>query len=126
MGGRRVAGGVPGERADRPRRAGARRRSQSEEPRRVSASLPEAANLLGLGGAAELAVLQREWAGVVGPELARHCHPASLGKGTLVVVADQNAWAAELRFHGAAVVARAASLVPGVASVAVRVDPFSA
>jgi predicted nucleic acid-binding Zn ribbon protein len=92
----------------------------------MSAFLKDAARSLGVSSALDLSLLQGQWVFVVGPELARHCRPVALERGVLVVVADHGAWAAELRFHAGSILARAASLVDGVSSVSVRVDPFSA
>jgi len=98
------------------------RSRQDRGPQRVGASLVEAARLMGAGAALDLATLESQWASVVGANLASHCHPASFEKGVLVVSADHNAWAAELRFHSVAVTERARSLVPRVASLVVRVQ----
>jgi predicted nucleic acid-binding Zn ribbon protein len=109
------SGGRGGPRGGRNRR--------DSEPQRLSASLREAARLIGAGAALDLATIEKNWPTVVGEHLAGHCWPVSLERGVLVVSSDHNAWAAELRFHSAAVIARAASLVPGVVSLAVRVEP---
>jgi predicted nucleic acid-binding Zn ribbon protein len=38
------------------------------------------------------------WEQLVGPDIAAHASPVSLRDGTLVVIADQPAWATQLRF----------------------------
>ena len=91
------------------------------DPRPLSASLPEAARLLGGLGALDLALLRRSWASVVGEALAGHCRPVRLHGGVLVVLADDGAWASELRFHARTVVRRAQGLVPRVERLSVGV-----
>lgn len=38
------------------------------------------------------------WEKVVGEEIARHCRPTALKKGNLVVKAEDQAWATELKW----------------------------
>ena len=91
------------------------------DPRPLSASLQEAASLLGSGGVYELSVLRKAWESLVGPVLATHCWPSSFERGALVVGTDDGAWAAELRLHSATVVTRGQRLVPGLTRLVVRV-----
>ena len=93
------------------------------DPRPVGASLPEAARLLGAPGALEVAVVRRNWVALVGEALAGHTWPVRLQGGVLAVCADDGAWAAELRFHAATVVARARGLAPGIERLSVGVGP---
>jgi predicted nucleic acid-binding Zn ribbon protein len=53
---------------------------------------------LGAPRAALLTVLFSKWEQLVGPDIAAHARPRSLRQGTLVVIADQPAWATQLRF----------------------------
>jgi predicted nucleic acid-binding Zn ribbon protein len=46
------------------------------------------------------------WEQLVGPALAAHARPLSLRDGVLVVAVDQPAWATQIRFLGADIVAR--------------------
>ncbi len=46
------------------------------------------------------------WEQVVGPEVAAHAEPRSLRDGVLVIAVDQPAWASQLRFLGADLLAR--------------------
>jgi predicted nucleic acid-binding Zn ribbon protein len=46
------------------------------------------------------------WEQLVGADIAAHARPASLRDGVLVVVVDQPAWAAQLRFLTAELLAR--------------------
>jgi len=104
-----------------PRPGRAARRRAGGGPRPVSSSLPEVARLLGTPGAFELGVLSEHWESLVGLQLASHCSPRSLEGGVLVVVADGGAWAAELRFLSAALLAKVRQMAPTVRSVVVRV-----
>jgi predicted nucleic acid-binding Zn ribbon protein len=44
------------------------------------------------------ALIQREWAEIVGPEIAAHAKPAHLARGRLDVVCDHDVWRTELQF----------------------------
>jgi predicted nucleic acid-binding Zn ribbon protein len=103
-----------------PRRLEAR---TAGDPRPVGASLPEAARLLGVAAALEVALVRRNWVALVGEALAGHTWPVRLQGGVLAVCADDGAWAAELRFHAATVVARSRGLVPGIERLSVGVGP---
>jgi predicted nucleic acid-binding Zn ribbon protein len=46
------------------------------------------------------------WERLVGPEIAAHASPTSLREGVLVIVVDQPAWAAQLRFMTSDLMAR--------------------
>jgi predicted nucleic acid-binding Zn ribbon protein len=46
------------------------------------------------------------WEQVVGTEVAAHAEPRSLRDGVLVIAVDQPAWATQLRFLGADLLAR--------------------
>lgn len=82
-------GPAPGERD--------RRQPGPPEPRRVTASLRDAARSLGAEGAVELAAVRARWEKVAGPQVAAHAWPQSLRQGLLVVATDHHAWASELR-----------------------------
>ena len=47
-----------------------------------------------------------DWDEIVGPQLAGHAHPRSLRNGVLVVAVRDPAWATQLRFLEAELVAR--------------------
>ncbi len=95
----------------------------SSEPRRLSRSLGQLGTRLGIGGPA-FGPLVSVWPGVVGPALADHVRPARLDGSTLVVVADDPAWATQTRLLGDEVVARlrqaAGTDVPTALAVRVR------
>ena len=46
------------------------------------------------------------WEQLVGPEIAAHARPRRCAQGTLVVLVDQPAWATQLRFMAADLLAR--------------------
>lgn len=96
---------------------------RGDGPKRVAASLPEAARRMGADGAVELAALGREWAGIVGEQVAAHARPVSLTGGVLTVAADHHAWAAELRLFAAELRKRVNRHCPSVSSIVVVVSP---
>ena len=53
-----------------------------------------------------LDVVFRDWAAIVGPDLAEHTRPGSIDGETLTVHASDSAWATEFRWLEAEVVAR--------------------
>jgi predicted nucleic acid-binding Zn ribbon protein len=76
------------------------------EPRPVSESLDRITRRMGAPTTSVLTVVFTRWAEIVGPELADHARPESLRSGILTLVADDPAWAAQLRFLAAEIVAR--------------------
>lgn len=81
--------------------------------------------LAGLG-APSTPVLQRiheAWAELVGPAAAEHCRPGRLVEGRLHLEVDDPAWASQLRWSRADVLARIAASIPGagVTALVVRV-----
>jgi predicted nucleic acid-binding Zn ribbon protein len=55
--------------------------------------------------------LLTDWAQLVGPALAEHTRPRGLREGTLIVLVDDPAWATQLRWLEADLVARLNELV---------------
>ena len=78
---------------------------------------------MGADGAVELAALGRRWAAIVGEEVAAHSWPVSLDHRALALATDHHAWASELRFLSADLVARLRSAGFDVASLTVQVSP---
>jgi predicted nucleic acid-binding Zn ribbon protein len=72
----------------------------------VATSLDRVARFFGAPPARVLTTVFSRWEQLVGPEIAAHASPKSLRNGTLVVVADQPAWAAQLRFMATDLVRR--------------------
>jgi predicted nucleic acid-binding Zn ribbon protein len=75
-------------------------------PRPLSESLDRVTRRIGAPRATVLAEVFNRWEQVVGPEVAAHAEPASLRNGVLVIAVDQPAWATQLRFLGADLLAR--------------------
>jgi predicted nucleic acid-binding Zn ribbon protein len=76
------------------------------EPRSVGESLGRVASSLGLAP-----TLLTRWPELVGEGLAEHTRPRSLRAGTLVVLVDDPAWATQLRWLEADLVARLGELL---------------
>jgi predicted nucleic acid-binding Zn ribbon protein len=91
---------------------------EKPEPRAVGDSLDRVASSLGLAPA-----LLTRWPEFVGESVAEHARPRSLRDGTLVVAVDDPAWATQLRWLEADLVARLADVIgPGkVQRIEVRV-----
>ena len=53
-----------------------------------------------------LSTVFQRWEEVVGPEVARHCRPAAIEEGRLVVVASDATWASEVKWLASAVLDR--------------------
>lgn len=102
------------------------RRAATPGPLPVASSLGDAARLLGLDGAVELAAVNRSWAAAVGPQVAAHCWPVALAHGQLTVATDHPAWACELRILSLQLLSEISSMVPAVQSLVVQVSPRSA
>lgn len=93
------------------------------EPKRVAASLSEAARRIGAQGAVELAAVREAWPEVVGPQAAGHVWPKSFAMGVLTVAADHHAWATELRLVASELLGRLQVRCPSVRSIVVVVSP---
>lgn len=91
--------------------------------RPVGASLGRLAASLGTPPPDVLGVVFARWSEVVGPSVAAHARPVTLRDGILVVAADQPAWATQLTFLQADIVARlnAAAGTVSVKGIDVRV-----
>jgi predicted nucleic acid-binding Zn ribbon protein len=76
------------------------------DPRPVADSLDRVSRAFGAPRARLLASLFSRWETIVGQEIAQHAEPRSLRDGVLVLVVDQPAWAAQLRYLGADLLAR--------------------
>jgi predicted nucleic acid-binding Zn ribbon protein len=96
---------------------------KGNEPKRVSASLSEAARLMGAQGAVELSAVRQVWPDIVGPQAAAHLWPKAFVSGVLTVAADHHAWAAELRIIASDLQKRLQVTCPSVRSVIVVVSP---
>ena len=90
-------------------------------------SLDRVTRSIGVPLSAVLAPVFSGWEEIVGVEIAGHARPRSLRDGVLVVVVDQPAWAAQLRFLTADLLGRLEVAVgPGqVSEIQLRVGPES-
>lgn len=72
------------------------------------------------------AELQARWVEIVGADLARRCEPVRFAGGTLVVRAENQTWATQLRYMTREIVARAESVLGGgsVREVRITVGPL--
>jgi predicted nucleic acid-binding Zn ribbon protein len=75
-------------------------------PHPVSESLDRVTRRIGAPRASVLTEVFSRWEQVVGAEVAAHAEPRSLRGGVLVIAVDQPAWATQLRFLGADLLAR--------------------
>jgi predicted nucleic acid-binding Zn ribbon protein len=81
--------------------------SRSEaDPRRLSESLDRVIKGWGSPSSGVVASVFSGWEDLVGPDIAAHATPVSLRDGRLVLMVDQPAWAAQLRFMTSDLIAR--------------------
>jgi predicted nucleic acid-binding Zn ribbon protein len=85
-------------------------RDPEQIPRVVGESLAGLARRLGAPAPSLLTAVFNRWEEVVGPAVAAHARPVSLNRGVLVIGADQPAWASQLRYLGADLLARLSAL----------------
>ena len=75
------------------------------EPRRLGESLERLVQSLGAPSVNALEQIFGNWEGVVGEEVARHSRPVRLDGAELTVEVDDGAWASQLRWMTAEVIA---------------------
>ncbi len=80
--------------------------------------------MIGADGAFELAALGRQWAGLVGDDVAAHSWPLSLRNGVLTLGTDHHAWASQLRLLSGELLVRLRPTGFAIGSVAVQVSPW--
>jgi predicted nucleic acid-binding Zn ribbon protein len=80
---------------------------EGPEPAPVGALLSGLAARRGWAARLEGAQVHARWQEIAGDQLARHAEPVRLHGGVLVVRVRSTAWATQLRFLGARLVARA-------------------
>ncbi len=71
---------------------------EARDPQPLGPSLDRVAKSLGVPRASVLTTVFQRWEELVGADLAAHCRPISLSRGTLAVVTDHPGWATQLRF----------------------------
>ena len=77
-----------------------------DQPRRLARSLDDVSRAIGAPPVDVLSVIFSRWEEVVGAAVAAHSRPVSLRRSTLVVSVDHPAWATQLRYLGATILAR--------------------
>jgi predicted nucleic acid-binding Zn ribbon protein len=95
------------------------------EPARVADSLDRLVRHLGGPSADVTTSLVRRWPDLVGPNVGANSRPVRLRDGTLTVAVADPAWATQLRFLEATLVARLQAELgaDAVSSIEVRVRP---
>ena len=76
------------------------------DPRRVGEVLDRVTRAIGAPPADTLGTIFSRWKDIVGNEIADHATPKSLRDGVLHVEVDQPAWAAQLGFLAAQILAK--------------------
>ena len=79
-------------------------------PRKISELLDRTTRRFGAPSSRVTSALIAGWDGLVGPDIAAHARPVSLHDGVLVLAVDHPAWAAQLRFMTADLLARIAEM----------------
>ena len=79
---------------------------QEPDPAPVHESVDRLLRGWGSASVAATGSVFADWDEIVGPQLAGHAHPRSLRNGVLVVAVSDPAWATQLRFLEAELVAR--------------------
>ena len=77
-------------------------------PRKISELLDRTTRLLGAPSSHTTSAVVSGWEDLVGADIAGHARPVSLHNGVLVLAVDHPAWAAQLRFMTADLLARIA------------------
>jgi predicted nucleic acid-binding Zn ribbon protein len=75
------------------------------EPRRLGEALDRLVQSMGAPSVTALEKIFGNWPGVVGPEVAQHSKPVRLDRDQLTVEVDDPAWASQLRWMSAQVLA---------------------
>lgn len=79
-------------------------------PRRISELLDRTTRRFGAPSSRVTSAVIAGWEGLVGPDIAAHARPVSLHDGVLVLAVDHPAWATQLRFMTAELLARIAEM----------------
>jgi predicted nucleic acid-binding Zn ribbon protein len=97
--------------------------SKDGGPRRIDEFLDRTSARLGGPSANTASSVFGHWEALVGPDIAAHAQPVSLHDRVLVLAVDQPAWAAQLRFMTADLLARIGAATGGseVAEIRLRV-----
>jgi predicted nucleic acid-binding Zn ribbon protein len=98
------------------------------DPRPLSETLDRLVQGWGAGSTGTTKSLFADWEDIVGPQLAHRVRPRSLRQGTLVLAVSDPAWATQLRFLEAELIARIRTTTASseVTAIQVRVVPAKA
>jgi len=89
-----MRGGIPG---GRPPGLAESARPRREDPQPLDAALGGLLSARGWRQRAAVGGVFGRWAEIVGPQLATHAKPESFDDGQLTIIADSDAWAAQVR-----------------------------
>jgi len=73
------------------------RRTRRDDPQPLNAAVGGLLSARGWRQQAAVGAVFSGWTGIVGPQLATHTKPEAFSEGELVVAADSDAWAAQIR-----------------------------
>lgn len=90
------------------------------EPRRLGEILDRTSTRLGGPSSATASVVFAHWETIVGADIAAHARPLSLHDRVLVLAVDEPAWAAQLRYMNAELLARIGDATGGVEVAEIR------
>ena len=72
--------------------------AESDDPRRLDASLDKVARSLGGVGASSLRTLFAHWPDIVGAQIADHARPIALAGGVLTLATHEPGWSTQLTY----------------------------
>ncbi|WP_433178936.1 DUF721 domain-containing protein [Actinoallomurus sp. CA-150999] len=99
-------GAQPGKARKKRSRGGGREPGRGGDPTAFGPAIRELLAARGWEERVAVGGVFGRWPEIVGPELAEHTEPQTFEDGILVVAADSNAWAAQLRLLAATLVKR--------------------
>lgn len=94
----------------------------SSEPRRIRESVERVARDFGMADPGALATVTTSWVSIVGDAVAAHSAPLNLRDGVLAIDVDDGAWATQLRYLEADVIADLGAAGIAVSRLRVRVS----
>lgn len=94
---------------------------ESGQPTPLSAALDRVLAGFGAPPAPILTTIADNWVDIVGPVAAANCRPVGVQRGCLRVATSEPAWASQLRWQQAAILAKVEALVGAGSIVSVEV-----
>jgi hypothetical protein len=89
--------------------------------KKVGEVLPGVMKSLGLDRKLRESEIAREWSSIVGEAVARRSRPGGLKGRTMLVLAENNAWMQEIRFHQGEILARVRERFPELGIEGMRI-----